>query len=458
MTSFQRTLVVLWMLILSATTVAQVKEQPAPAVDQPEQVAEQKPALDWRRALGLDDAASSTVNQQKPVPGIFELNGQLFLQWAYKSGFDNSAGNSWNRAYRWGINADYFPTLSAALPMNYREKNNNTFTVQRAFIMIRKQLNDIFSAKVTIDADPAAANNAFIRHAFIQAHYDFGPVAIRGEIGKIATPVIGITDQLSDMRWVGKNALDNAKYYLNGRVFDTPADLGILYGMTILKMVNLQYTLTNGEGFQKDEIYKAKAHTVMLSINPSIFIKEVYANFYGRWEDTNRNEYQLSTAGVPTFAYRGISGSSYLGFGVAWKSDIVRFGINCFFPEQVVARTVYPFSLTDVYQLPMPRSRSHYILVDTWLNVDLGALTPANVLLVGRCIFGREQKNFQVNLRRQHDTLLINAGVGYRVNKNLRFLLMYEHVYYWVQSRLTYPYQRDPTPNRNVYVKTEVQF
>lgn len=435
-----------------------------PAVSQ-DRTDRQKPAVEKQQTAA--QGAKEDAIRKDPSKLWVDLSCLMYMEWAYFTGFKYTGSGAWGKVARWGIDTrDYmqgwaYPSLiTGAEPTNYSHKDNNSFRLQRAYITVKKQLGEIFSAKITVDIDPKSSDFLYLKYGFVQLYKEFGtpagPVALKAQVGKIATPVIGITDNLSDLRWIGLNYLNNSKMILNGKSFDDSADLGGMVSLSILKMVTLEYMISNGEGVKSDhnETYAGKSHTLLVSVNPVDYLKNVTVNFYGRWEDTNKNRIEENTAGYPV-KYQGTDKRSYLGAGIAWYSDYLKVGVNFFAPEMQYSKTVFIYPYTGY----APRYRQRFLMVDSWFNFNLGALVrPAPILLIGRAAWGRELKSVLANGRRSNETLVLGAGIGYQFSDYFRMVLYYEAVRYHVATRLHDIARRDPTPNNNVYIKAEVKF
>jgi hypothetical protein len=398
-----------------------------------------------------------------------DLTCLMYLGWGYRTGFNytgasngfnDSEYRTWGKVPRWGIDDTFFPALIGAQPLNYSHKNNNTFQMERAYLTIRKRIGDIFSAKVTVDVDQDSRDVIYLKYGFVQLFKEFptpyGPIALKAQLGKIGTPVIGITDNLSDLRWIGRNYLDNSKLLLNGNSFDNSADLGGMVSLALFNLVTIEYALTNGEGVKSDhnETYAGKSHTLLVSVNPVDYLKDLYVNFYGRWEDTNKNKIVTDVSGKPT-KYQGTDERNYAGCGAAWYSDLIKAGVNIFVPVKEYSKTTYVDPVTGY----APRHKNNFLLIDSWLNFNLGAVVrPAPVLIMGRCAWGRESKSLLSNGRQGRETLLLGGGVGYQFSEYFRMALYYETIRYHVRYALHDFTRKDPTPNNNVYIKAEVKF
>jgi hypothetical protein len=407
-----------------------------------------------------------------PSKLFVDLSGVMYLEWVYNSGFKYSGSSKWYKVARWGINADdYFKTfdpvadpLQGVQPVNYSKKNNNTVRLQRVYLTLKKDLGDYFSVKITTDISPTGQDFIYLKYGFVQFFKEwgtqFGAISVKAQAGKIATPVIGITDSLSDLRWLGPNYLNNSKLMLNGSSFDDSADFGGEVALGLFKMVMLEYTLTSGEGYKSDdnEAYGGKAHTLLVSVNPVDYIKELYVNFYGRWEDTQKNQIDVTNPKAP-IKYSGINDRIYYGCGIAWKSDLIKAGMNFFAPEKHYSKTVYITGSTPAEFYGYSAAyRMRFLLIDSWINLNLGAVTPAGILVIGRCSWGKEMKSLLANDREGRETLLLGGGLGYQFNKYFRMLLYYETIRYSLMSKLHYFTKKDPAPNNNVYIKLEAKY
>jgi hypothetical protein len=414
------------------------------------------------------------MREKEPSKLWVDLSGLMYLEWAYFTGFNNKSGNEWGKVPRWGIDDTEYPTtLLGASPSDYSYKNSNTFRMQRAYLTLRKEIGDIFSVKVTTDIQPTGPDYLYLKYGFIQLYKEFvtpyGPLSVKAQGGKIATPVIGITDWLSDLRWIGESFLGGSRFVLNGNSFDNSADLGGLLSMGFFDLIRFEYTFTNGEGYlhDNDETYAGKAHTLMASINPGLYrLKELFINFYARWEDTNENKIDTNNFNSITglgyvIKYSGIDKRSYLGVGAAWYSEPVKIGVNFFLPQQRVSRSLYlpivgPPTPAMWY---VPGHTLHFYLIDSWFNFNLGALIkPAPILLVARCGYGKELKSLVGNERQTHETLVIGAGLGWQFSRYFRLAAYYEQVRYHMGTWYNDFTKKDPATNNNVYVKAEVKY
>ncbi len=449
--------------IVGLLVSAAVLSSAMPALSQ-EKADKQKPGKETQQADDIEKKPDSA--EKDPSKLYVDLSALVYMQWAYQTGFKYTGDTTWGKVPKWGfINDTYLQTGNPAdivlvPPYNYSYKNNNSFSLQRCYLTIKKQLGEIFSLKITTDIDPYSEDILYLKYGFVQLYKDFatpvGPVIVKAQLGKIATPGIGITDKLNDLRWMGPNYLNNSKMVLDGYSFGDSADLGVLVSLSLFNLVTLEYTLTNGEGVKSDnnETYGGKAHELLLSVNPVDYIKELYVNFYFRYENTNDNK--IVQSGTSYVYYSGLEWRMYYGFGVAWFSDLMKIGLNFYVPEMQFSQTSWVYPITSY----SPRHKLDFYLVDSWFNINLGAVTPAAVLFIGRLAWGRELPSAAGNMDQVHNTLVMGIGLGYQFSKYFRMSLYYESVTYDVQP--TYNLhnftKKNPTPNNNVYIKAEVKF
>ncbi len=411
------------------------------------------------------EAEKTEPEEKDPSKLWVDLSGVMYFEWAYFTGFNGGDGSPWSKVAKWGIDDSNYPALSGVRPTNYSSSNNNTIRLQRAYITLRKDIGDLFSVKLTTDINPTTSDFIFLKYGFVQFLKEFftpyGVIYVKLQAGKIATPVTGMTDWLSDLRWIGKNYLDQSNTVLNGKSFDNASDFGGLFSMGLFQFIRLEYTYTNGEGYRFDnsEAYAGKAHTVMVSVNPEFFrIKELFVNFYGRWEDVNKNRID-ETPSLPSVSdpikYGGIDGRQYYGVGAAWRSDLIKFGLNFFMPKMRFARTAFIFPITAY----APNHTEKFYLIDSWLNFNLGAVVrTVPILIIGKCAYGTEMKSLIGNQRQQRTTIVAGAGLGWQFNQYFRLAAYYEYINRHLAAYITYFSKKDPTPNNNVYLKFEVKY
>jgi len=425
-----------------------------------DQAAEEKKAEDRK----IDEAIRDLYKRLK-------IGVQLFIDW---QGLWGHESNTFDRVALFERGQDASP------------KNNNAFRIQRAFLDVRYQISDIFSVRLTSDADvsvtPAAASNAafhlFLKYAFIEAKKDFGPVWFSLAGGMIETPVLGYINKISDYRWIAQNYLQQSRSVINNQIIDFDADLGIRGSLGIMKYVTLTGAFTNGGGFKADESNSYKAVTYMMSITP---VKELHFFGYGRNEITAKYDYTGKKAR-----------REYYGYGVAYSSELVKIGAVHAFPYVQTVGVASKFDPSFIYGTNeiyiYPVQRRGYMIIDSWLHLNLGAVAPAApLILTGRFVYGIQRRTYQKYITdtecgKQRQSFLYAAGIGWRLSKNFRILFGAELQRYIVKKdrllRYTesaasgtdyyngsglglgnvYVGSRNPHDAKRLYIKTEVIF
>jgi hypothetical protein len=340
---------------------------------------------------------------------------------------------------------------------DYSSKNNNGFNISRAYLDIRYKINDILSARLVSDVDAAVSGTAdgnpalhlYLKYAYIDAKKDFGPVWLSATGGMIETPTIGLIDKISDYRWISQNYIDQAKTVLNGNSFDNSADLGVKASFGVMKYLTLTGAFTNGSGYKANEANSYKAVSYLVTVNP---MKEIYINGFGRNEITTKYDFTGKKAK-----------REYYGYGVAYSSDLIKIGFNHVFPYMTTVGLDYgPGGLLGAAIAgnsinAYPLQRRGFMLLDSWLNFNLGAVIPeAPLLVTGRLVYGLQRGSYQRNitdpeLGKSRYTLTYALGLGWAVNKNFRILVGGEITHYKVNKNLILAYAEAPGSSPNYY-------
>ncbi|OHD67968.1 MAG: hypothetical protein A2W19_06895 [Spirochaetes bacterium RBG_16_49_21] len=394
----------------------------------------------------------------------------------------------------WGHNSNSFDRIA-----NYensasetKTKNNNEFRINRAYLDIKYKISDIFYARLTSDVDgtvtPAAGSgqnpafHIYLKYAYVEAKKDLGPVSLSLSGGQIETPLIGWFDNLSDLRWVTQNYIDNSKAVLNNKSIDTSADLGVKASIGLFKYITLTGSFTNGTGYKANENNSYKGVTYLVTIMP---VKGVYLSGFGRNNLDTKYDYTGKKAKT-----------EFYGYGVAYKSDVIKVGFFHAFPNETTVGLSFAssgslfgnvFSGQSINLYPV--QKRGYQLLDSWLHFNLGGIVPtAPLLLAGRFVYGFQYRTYQKNLSdtelgKERRTLLYLVGIGWQFNKNVRILLAGEIQRYIVKKNRFLSYAQgnngteffnggaidpalanvfvgshNPNDARRVYVKAEVTF
>jgi len=335
------------------------------------------------------------------------------------------------------------------------DKKLNTFQIKRVYLTWKKELSSIWSARVTTDVgqvdstgdftidqgdldggitptddydgETSSSTNSYtvyLKYAYVQGKKDFGPVSAKMQLGMIGTPAIGLTDDVSDYRWVNNNYIDHAKMLLfdtsgKGTSIDNSADAGVRLDLELMKMVTLTGMYSNGEGYKKvdEPSSNGKAMYGMLTVTPVEGL--ALAGFY-RNEVTNEFE-------------SGDNYKMYYGGGISYSTDLIKIGANYVLPEVKKAGTK---TVADAY------------LLDTWLNVNLNSVAGMPVLIMGRYAMAENEEANDV-LDTDSRVTIWAAGVGYQFVKGFQALAYLENRTFEAEGT---------DDEQTFYVKTEVKF
>ncbi len=445
---------------------------PAPAQEKQDKKEDgKKAALEEKKGDGKsDDKALEAI---KDIYRRLDIGVKIYMDWISQWGHKDPS--TFDKV-----------GLAKKDPSSYQEKNNNSFRINRAYLDIRYKINDILAARLTTDVDgqvtPAADSNAafhiYLKYAYIEAKNDFGPVWLSATGGLLETPVLGTIDKISDYRWISQNYIDQSKNII-GQSLDNSADLGVKVSFGVKKYLTLTGSFTNGGGYKKDESNSYKALTYIAQVNP---IKNIHLLGFGRNEITDKYDYTGKKAK-----------REYYGYGIVYSTDLIKIGATHSFPYITTVglaskfNSAYKWNGAELYCYP--KLRRGYMIIDAFLNFNLGALVPeAPLLVTGRFVYGLQRKTTQkaytdTEYHKERVSLLYALGIGWKFNQNVRILLGGELQRYIVKkpSELRYLetrsagtnyYQaiyngastyafvpaKDPKDTKRVYIKAEISF
>jgi hypothetical protein len=371
-------------------------------------------------ALALIFALSSAAAQAaESEQSATQVSGKMFIQWV--------------------------KAMSNA-PVDQSE-HENSFQLQRAYLSFKHQIDQVWSVNVTLDAGNDAGGSdtrylVYVKNAYVQAKVGMGVADLTLQFGMVGTAAIGIIDKVSDYRWLNSNYLDAAKSLLAksttalGQSIDTSADMGVSAQLQIAKIVTVTAQVTNGEGYKKtDEDASGddgKAYLGMLTVQP---IPGLYIAGYMRNETTDD--------GHDSDNY-----IRYYGGTLAYSTDLIKVGASYIVAKK--STHAWPYEDAQV------TSETDYTIIDAFLNVDLQSVIGVPVLIAGR--YARGVTEFDDAAGTEVTTTLWAAGLGYKFNKNVRFMGYYE--VYSAETNLdptsaTLDYTDDA---ERFYVKCEVVF
>ncbi len=432
------------------------------------------------KAMIEEKKEDKSIETIKEIYKRLDVGVKIYMDWIMQWGQKDGA---FDRVVKGGDGDKTATAGSSRARSDYSSKNSNAFRINRAYLDFRYKIADFLNARVTTDVDatatPAADSNAafhlYLKYAYLEAKKDFGPVMLSATGGMIETPVLGLTDKISDYRWISPNYLDQSKNILNGKSFDSSADAGVKASIGLFKYVTLTAAFTNGGGYKANEGNSYKAFTYLATVTP---MKSIYISGFGRNEITGKYDY----TGKKTK-------KEYYGYGVAYSTDLIKVGMNHIFPYETTVGTDYTSGSFVINYTPV--LRRGYMLIDAWLNFNLGAaVEKAPLLITGRVVYGLSRGSNSVGsiniatpsvtqsteTGKERSTLLYALGIGWKVNQNFRIMVGGELQKYFVKKDRLLRYaesstsstdwyagpfyvgSRNPNDTKRVYAKAEVSF
>jgi hypothetical protein len=175
-------------------------------------------------AAGAQEAAKPET-PKAPEKAPIEISGVLFMDYSYLLSSKDSVTKA-------------------------EENKQDSFNLTRAYLTASKKIDDVWSAKLTLDAcgnNSAKDNDAFLKNAYVQYGKKLDVVDLKVQAGLTGTPIIGLLDGFTGSRWIYQNYLDKSSD-ISGKSFDvSSADTGLKADMKIMKMVTLTGMYSNGD-------------------------------------------------------------------------------------------------------------------------------------------------------------------------------------------------------------------
>lgn len=138
---------------------------------------------------------------------------------------------------------------------------NKVFEIQRAYFGYQYQLSEYVSGRLTLDVgDPNFGElemTAYLKHAYIQ----YKKNGLTAQIGMIGLQQYKLQEDLWGGRYLYKSFMDEHK-------FGPSADLGAFLAYDIHKMLSVDFTIANGEGYKKLESDTALKYSVGATLMP----------------------------------------------------------------------------------------------------------------------------------------------------------------------------------------------
>lgn len=371
--------------------------------------------------LSLLFSAVTLFAQDKPDEKPVKVGGQLYLFYGYE--FNN-----------------------ASLASSNHERSEG-FTVDRARVTVTKEFDPVFKVNVAIEGNntASAANNTnttasvFVRLANIEANLLTGEdIKVRLLAGLISSPIIEAIDQLSGLRWLGKNFYDNAAA-LNVYNTDYTFGGGILAAVEILKMVKITGTVMNGgntTGAQETYENSGKSFHGVVSVTP--VEKLITINGYV-------NSFDLAVKNTAL----GIKGEYQLNYGGSAAINIsgIVLGGNFFFINK---KDTTASGSTDIVQAK---------IAEGFMNANFKEISGIPLFLIGRFGYGKDTK------LANSEAIFYAAGIGYQFNSNLQMAAYFENYNYktalgtnFTGYGSTQASNRGKGTQQNLYIKSEAKF
>jgi len=166
------------------------------------------------------------------------------------------------------IAGDFKPTGKAFMKIytNYHSTWTNgeadkVFQIQRAYFGYQAQFSEYFSGRLTLDVgDPNFGNlemTAYLKHAYAQYKKD----RFTAKIGMIGLHQFKLQEDLWGGRYLYKSFMDEHR-------FGPSADLGVYLAYNIHKIVSVDLTVANGEGYKKLEADSLLKFSVGVTLRP----------------------------------------------------------------------------------------------------------------------------------------------------------------------------------------------
>jgi hypothetical protein len=352
---------------------------------------------------------AGAVNAQeavKPAPSPIDVSGVLFFDYSYIQ----EAKDKLNDANT--------------------TKNRQSFNLTRAYVNFNKKIDDVWSAKVTLDGGSLASSDSnktsveFVKNAYFQMAQNFGAADLKVQGGLVGTPIIGLLDGFTGSRWIYQNYIDKTSDITDKSIDVSSADTGLKADFNIMKMVTITGMCSNGDGYKKtttDNDTVTKSYYGVVNVNPFAALN-VFG--YYHWHDT-------ATISDKNYV-------SFIGGGAAWGDKAIKVG---------VAYTMHSGKAADV--------KEESTIIELWANVNLQQFAGVPVLLIGRYAMGKYEKDTTPNKIKNKGSA-IWAGVGYQVNSNVQFAAMYKTD--TLTDKNAAGTKTKDLENSTMFVKSEIKF
>jgi hypothetical protein len=322
----------------------------------------------------------------------------------------------------------------------------NEFDFDRIWLVFNKQINDMWSFNLIVDfVDYSAYDNGskymqpFVYECDITAKKDLGPVLAKVSVGKVWTPMIAYRSVMADQRWMKYSPTAGlaAYTYPYGGV-DSVSDEGIAVDLTIMKMLTLYVTYTNGSGLLNDgedmtsdtSRGKSLAGRLQLGLPVGGLGTVLISGFYSKTELSASSDY-----------YKG-----YYAAGVSFIGKFLRVGAYYMMPFWTGADGEDLPALNWVTYAPTDTERD-FTLLDIYATLELGPLTGIPAFIAGQYGAGEDGNG------KYSSSTFYGVGIGYHAGPGVRFALWYEQMDYEFKDEAGMV-----NPDKKFAVKSEFKF
>ena len=340
-------------------------------------------------------SAALAEEERKEVDTSLKVSGRLYLQW-----YDTVTNRE-------------------------EDENINSFELSRAYLIFAKDFDEVWGARVTLDAgnDNGSKDTRYqmyVKFAYLQARLAMGPGSLMFRAGMIPLAVGDRINALSDYRWIADNYISGSSAIIyndetgKGLALDSTADLGVGMNFALGKVLALDLQVTNGDGYKRtketseskaaDNADDGKAYTAMLTLRP---LDVIYFLGYARYQETLDQEYRRDNF------------KAYAGGSIMFISGPFKAGVSI-----VAARASHRDpSVPDVEALVR-----NYLVADAFVHINLAGITGVPVLMSGRYVFGRTDfdEGYAANDGNRAEVTLWAVGLGWRFTEYIRVMAYYE--------------------------------
>ncbi|MFH0976344.1 MAG: hypothetical protein V1874_11240 [Spirochaetota bacterium] len=309
-------------------------------------------------------------------------------------------------------------------------KKRDSFNLNRAYVNFNKKIDDVWSAKVTLDGGTLAASDTnktsveFVKNAYFQMNNDFGVAGLKIQGGMTGTPIIGLIDGLNGSRWIYQNYIDKASDVSDKSIDVSSADTGVKAELNVMKMITISGMYSNGDGYKKaatDQDTVTKAYYGVVNVTP---ISALNIFGYYHWHDTAMKSKENYV--------------SFIGGGAAWSDKYFKIG---------AAYTMHTGKASDI--------KEESSLMEVWANVNLQQITNVPILIIGRYAMGEYEKKGTGTNKLKNEGSAIWGGAGYQVNSNVQFAAMYKVD---TLSKKANDVKTSDMENSTFFIKSEIKF